>query len=88
MVPEDKGRRAEGTFDRVRAVMARQTSRREEDLTPETALLRIAQEDSLALEEYYALLEDEFGITFVDTERIVTLRDVARYIEARRLQGA
>lgn len=76
------------TFDTVREVIARELDMPEEVITPETRIVYIA--DSLETAQLILELEEACGISILDDdlEKIFTVSDIVRYVEARKFWEA
>jgi acyl carrier protein len=80
---------ADSLLDRVRSVIASETSIAVEELKSSTALASLVT-DSLEMVNLVMELEGEFGLTLEesDFEKILTIQDVVKYIEKNRVEAA
>lgn len=71
-------------FEKVKGIIAEQMSISEDEITLETTFADDLGADSLDLFQIISDLEDEFSIEFKneDAEKIKTVGDAVRYIEA------
>jgi acyl carrier protein len=72
--------------ERVYDIVAKQLSVKREKLTRETSFINDLSADSLDLVELVMELEDEFGLSIPDeeAEKIQTINDAVKYIEAKQ----
>lgn len=73
------------TLERVQRIVAEQFGMEGSDVKPDASFVDDFDADSLDLPELIMSLEEEFGVDMSDqeAERIVTVRDVVAYFDAR-----
>ena len=73
-------------FEKVKEIIAEQMSISEDEITLETTFADDLGADSLDLFQIISDLEDSFGIEFQneDAEKIKTVGDAVKYIEAAK----
>ena len=69
-------------LDKIKTIIAEHFNINEADITAETTMEELGA-DSLDIVELIMGLEDEFGITFPDSEasNIKTVADISKYVE-------
>lgn len=72
-------------FENIKEILIREMNIEPEKITPETELITGLGMNSLELADLIVMCEDRFGIVFEDEDlaSLLTLGDVASYIEAR-----
>ncbi len=77
-------------FDRVKARVGHQLGVEEDTITRESSFVEDLGADSLDVVELVMALEEEFGIEIPDdqAEKIVTVGDAVKYIEAHAKESA
>ncbi len=72
-------------LEKIRKMIAEQLGVEVEKVTPEKSLKEDLEADSLDLFEMVTNLEDEYGLEIPseDLEKMVTVQDVASYLEAK-----
>ncbi len=72
------------TFDRVKSIVVEQLGVSEEEITPEASFVEDLGADSLDVVELVMALEEEFDVEIPDedAEKIVTVGEAVKYIEA------
>ncbi len=72
------------TFDRVKSIVVEQLGVSEEEITPEASFVEDLGADSLDVVELVMALEEEFDVEIPDedAEKIVTVGEAMKYIEA------
>lgn len=77
-------------FDRVKARVGHQLGVEEDTITRESSFVEDLGADSLDVVELVMALEEEFGVEIPDdqAEKIVTVGDAVKYIEAHAKESA
>lgn len=77
-------------FDRVRSRVGHQLNVEEETISRESSFVEDLGADSLDVVELVMALEEEFGVEIPDdqAEKIVTVGDAVKYIEAHAKESA
>lgn len=77
-------------FDRVKGIVVEQLNVAPDEVTAEASFIEDLGADSLDVVELVMALEEEFGISIADedAEKIVTVGDAVKYIEAHAGDGA
>ncbi len=77
-------------FDRVKARVGHQLGVEEDTVTRESSFVEDLGADSLDVVELVMALEEEFGVEIPDdqAEKIVTVGDAVKYIEAHAKESA
>lgn len=72
-------------FEKIKDILIEELNIEPEKITPETELITGLGMNSLELADLIVMCEDRFGIVFEDEDlaSLLTLGDVASYIEAR-----
>lgn len=70
-------------FEKIRSIISEQLNVPEEEITMDTSFLEDLNADSLEVVELILLLEQEFGVSFPDTQadKFLTVGNVVDYIE-------
>ncbi len=78
-----------GTFERLRKIIVDQLGVDEAQVTMEASFREDLKADSLDLVELIMAIEEEFGgeVSDEDAQKIVTVGDAVRYIEAHIAQA-
>ncbi|MBQ4509943.1 MAG: acyl carrier protein [Clostridia bacterium] len=71
-------------FEKLKNILVEELSLNPDDITPDAELANDLGINSLDLADLVLLCEDEFGIEFSedDIHKLITVGDVAEYIEA------
>ncbi|HEY3248677.1 MAG TPA: acyl carrier protein [bacterium] len=71
-------------FDRVKGIVVEQLNVAPDEVTAEASFIEDLGADSLDVVELVMALEEEFGVSIADedAEKIVTVGDAVKYIEA------
>lgn len=72
-------------FENIKEILINELSIEPETINPETELITGLGMNSLELADLIVTCEDRFGVVFADEDlsSLITLGDVASYIEAR-----
>ena len=71
-------------FEKIREIIAEQTGKDEEEITLDTNVKDDLDADSLDLFQIINDIEDEFDISVEDPEAIVTVKDIADFVESHK----
>ena len=73
------------TFDRIKEIIIDQLGVSEDEIKPETNLMKDLEADSLDAVEIIMAIEDEYDIEIPDedAEKFQTVADLVNYVEAR-----
>ena len=72
------------TFEKVKEIVVEQLGVEADAVTPESAFIADLEADSLDLVEFMMAMEEEFDMEIPDedAEKIVTIGDAVKYIDA------
>lgn len=71
-------------LDKIKEIIAEQTGKEVEDITPETSVMEDLEADSLDLFQIINDIEDEFDVKIENTEAIKTVADVVKIVEEQK----
>ncbi|MGH2348385.1 MAG: acyl carrier protein [bacterium] len=78
------------SFERVKGIVVEQLNVAPDEVTAEASFIEDLGADSLDVVELVMALEEEFGVSIADedAEKIVTVGDAVKYIEAHAGDGS
>ena len=68
-------------LERIKEIIAEQTGKEMDEITPETSVMEDLEADSLDLFQIINDIEDEFDVKIENTDEIKTVADVVKMVE-------
>ena len=68
-------------LERIKEIIAEQTGKDIDEITPETSVMEDLEADSLDLFQIINDIEDEFDVKIENTDEIKTVADVVKIVE-------
>ncbi len=68
-------------LERIKEIIAEQTGKEMDEITPETSVMEDLEADSLDLFQIINDIEDEFDVKIENTDEIKTVADVVKIVE-------
>lgn len=68
-------------LERIKEIIAEQTGKEVDEITPETSVMEDLEADSLDLFQIINDIEDEFDVKIENTDEIKTVADVVKIVE-------
>lgn len=68
-------------LERIKEIIAEQTGKEIDEITPETSVMEDLEADSLDLFQIINDIEDEFDVKIENTDEIKTVADVVKIVE-------